>query len=256
MIRQKTLSQLRKKLLDRRRAILDFRRDVNLSWQELQEPETELEETASKEVMSRGLEQMDERSQDEILAIDSALTKMEEGNYGTCEICGKQIIIKRLRAIPWAPLCVQCADMRERLRGRGPTGAPVQTGTTDLSDQEMLDAIADELRTDGRLDPEELDISCEEGVVYLEGVLPSETEHQILLEVIEDTLGFEEVVDNLKIDRQAWERRERTLDEEQESKSDEEVLLEGEDTEVDLQTSLDTGEPMTPPDHLIPENSR
>mgnify|MGYP001826918150 CR=1 FL=1 len=32
-----------------------------------------------------------------------------------------------------------------------------------------------------------------------------------------------------------------------------EVRMEGEDAEFDAQTSLDTGEPMTPPDHLGPE---
>jgi RNA polymerase-binding protein DksA len=253
MIGEKTLSNLRKKLLERRRAILDFQRDVNLSWQTLHEPEKELEESASKETMSRGLEQLDARSQQEIRAIDDALTKMEEGEYGICETCGRQITIKRLRAIPWAAHCIQCANMQERSASSGPMGTTVLPKTTGLSDREMLDAIADELRTDDRVDPEELDISCEEGVVYLEGILPSETEHQILLEVIEDTLGFDEIVDNLNIDQQAWERRERRLEEEQDSTADAEVTLEEEDTEVDLHTSWETGEPMTPPDHLIPE---
>jgi len=95
-----------------------------------------------------------------------------------------------------------------------------------------------------------MEISCDDGVVYLEGVLLSETEHEILLEVVEDTLGFDEVVDNLKIDRQAWESPDRTSGEEEESKTDSEVMQEGEDTEVDAHTSWETGEPMTPPDAL------
>jgi DnaK suppressor protein len=252
MIREKTLSDLRKRLLERRGTILDFQRDVNLSWQTLHEPEKELEETASKETLSRGLEQLDARSQQEIRAIDDALVKMEEGDYGICETCGRQITIKRLRAIPWASQCIQCASMQERSASSGALATPAPPRTTGLSDRAMLNAIADELHTDGRVDPADLDIACEDGVVYLDGVLPSETKHQILLEVIEDTLGFDDVVDNLNIDQQAWERRARGPDEEQDRRADAEVLPEDEETEVDLYTSWETGEPMTPPDRLIP----
>jgi len=38
-----------------------------------------------------------------------ALKKIEQGNYGICERCGKEISLKRLRAFPEARLCAQCA---------------------------------------------------------------------------------------------------------------------------------------------------
>ena len=115
-----------------------------------------------------------------------------------------------------------------------------------MTDEEMLDAILDELQSDGRIETEELEISCEDGVVYLEGVLPSEARHQILLEILNDVLDFNEVVDDISIDRQLWERIERRPDE---NSGDEPVeeLAEEEEVEVDAQTSLETGEPMTPP---------
>ena len=40
--------------------------------------------------------------------IDRALEKLVDGTYGICERCGQQIPKERLRAIPWAALCVQC----------------------------------------------------------------------------------------------------------------------------------------------------
>lgn len=40
--------------------------------------------------------------------IRSALTRIEEGDYGRCERCEEQIPPKRLDAVPWARLCVQC----------------------------------------------------------------------------------------------------------------------------------------------------
>jgi DnaK suppressor protein len=40
--------------------------------------------------------------------IDRALEKLANGTYGICERCGQAIPKERLRAIPWAALCVQC----------------------------------------------------------------------------------------------------------------------------------------------------
>jgi DnaK suppressor protein len=43
--------------------------------------------------------------------IDAALAKLLEGIYGICEQCGSTIPRERLRAIPYAALCVQCKSM-------------------------------------------------------------------------------------------------------------------------------------------------
>jgi RNA polymerase-binding transcription factor DksA len=40
--------------------------------------------------------------------IDVALEKLTLGTYGICERCGQAIPKERLKAIPWAALCVQC----------------------------------------------------------------------------------------------------------------------------------------------------
>jgi len=250
----KALAEIRENLLDRRRELIDLRRTLDESWQQLHEPEKELEETASKETMSRGMEQRSESIQTEIRNIDIALTKMEEGGYGRCEACRRPIKLKRLRAIPWTRHCVHCAGMRETFLPGG-VGTPiVETGAEALTDEEMLDAILDELQSDGRVETEELEISCEYGVVYLEGVLPSEAKHQILLEIVNDVLDFNEVVDDIDIDRQLWERIERRSDENSGDRTDE--LAEEGEVDVDAQTSLETGESMTPPDELIPEKPR
>lgn len=48
--------------------------------------------------------------------IDAALKKIEDGSYGTCERCGKQIPEERLEARPWAKLCIE--DQRLEDEGR------------------------------------------------------------------------------------------------------------------------------------------
>ena len=53
--------------------------------------------------LDHGLEEGAQQTLDEI---DAALARIEDGTYGTCEICGKPIGDERLRAIPWARLCI------------------------------------------------------------------------------------------------------------------------------------------------------
>ncbi len=42
-----------------------------------------------------------------------ALQKMETGSYGICYRCGGEIDEARLRALPWAHLCVTCQGRME-----------------------------------------------------------------------------------------------------------------------------------------------
>ena len=39
-----------------------------------------------------------------------ALEKIEEGTYGTCDSCGAEIPVGRLRIAPESALCVKCAS--------------------------------------------------------------------------------------------------------------------------------------------------
>ncbi|MBA3728975.1 MAG: TraR/DksA C4-type zinc finger protein [Actinobacteria bacterium] len=48
--------------------------------------------------------------------IDKALAKMDEGTYGLCDRCGKPIERARLKALPYANLCLQDKQAEERVR--------------------------------------------------------------------------------------------------------------------------------------------
>jgi RNA polymerase-binding protein DksA len=50
-----------------------------------------------------------ENSQTVLGEIDAALARIEDGTYGTCTNCGKQIPVERLEAYPWASSCIDCA---------------------------------------------------------------------------------------------------------------------------------------------------
>ena len=46
--------------------------------------------------------------------LDDALRRIEEGSFGKCVLCGKEINKKRLEAIPYAKLCLECKTLEER----------------------------------------------------------------------------------------------------------------------------------------------
>lgn len=48
--------------------------------------------------------------------IDKALAKIDEGTYGLCDRCGKPIEKLRLKALPYANLCLKDKQAEERVR--------------------------------------------------------------------------------------------------------------------------------------------
>ena len=48
--------------------------------------------------------------------IEYALTRLDEGSYGICDNCGKQINIERLKAKPSVSLCINCQSAKEQRR--------------------------------------------------------------------------------------------------------------------------------------------
>ena len=48
-------------------------------------------------------------------SIDEALTRLNEGTYGICAECGIEVSEKRLQAVPFAKLCVECQSRVELL---------------------------------------------------------------------------------------------------------------------------------------------
>ncbi|MET0515235.1 MAG: TraR/DksA family transcriptional regulator [Nitrospiraceae bacterium] len=48
-------------------------------------------------------------------SIDEALVRLAEGTYGICAECGIEVSEKRLEAVPFAKLCVECQSRQELL---------------------------------------------------------------------------------------------------------------------------------------------
>ena len=70
-------------------ALVDLEREMGISLQEMRNRERKL--------------------------IDEALDRLEQGIYGECAECGEEISEKRLQALPFARLCVECQSKNELL---------------------------------------------------------------------------------------------------------------------------------------------
>lgn len=60
-----------------------------------------------------------ERDQKKLVQIREALEAIDDKTYGTCEECGVKIGKKRLLALPFTNLCIECKSEEERTRGTG-----------------------------------------------------------------------------------------------------------------------------------------
>lgn len=71
-------------------------------------------------------EQAQERENDEVIdalgnearselnLINKALDRMNNDDYGFCTACGDEIAEARLEAMPYADLCIKCAEKRDQ----------------------------------------------------------------------------------------------------------------------------------------------
>ena len=132
-MKENTLIKLRSLLLNRRREMLAQVAHLGFEREELGQHFIESIDSAQKENLAQLIDKLDERGKEEIAEIELALTKLESGSYGKCELCGKSIPIKRLKVLPATRLCRNCAEKYEeaqKLRKRH---------RDEIIDDELLD---------------------------------------------------------------------------------------------------------------------
>lgn len=56
------------------------------------------------------LEALGGLARSELEQINTALARIEQNEYGSCTLCKKAISAERLKAIPYADRCINCAD--------------------------------------------------------------------------------------------------------------------------------------------------
>jgi DnaK suppressor protein len=59
-------------------------------------------------------EGLQEGAEQQLEQVEAALQRIEDGSYGMCAVDGKPIAEERLRAVPWATLCIEHQRAREQ----------------------------------------------------------------------------------------------------------------------------------------------
>ena len=60
---------------------------------------------------------LSDAERDQLFQIDAAIKRIAAKDFGACQMCQKEIGKKRLNALPWTPLCIECQEKMESETG-------------------------------------------------------------------------------------------------------------------------------------------
>lgn len=75
----------------------------------------EVQHAAERELAIRNLD----RESNMLRNVRGALRRINDGSFGICVHCEEEISPKRLNAVPWTALCIQCQEQADRNREQG-----------------------------------------------------------------------------------------------------------------------------------------
>jgi DnaK suppressor protein len=113
-VTKKEMDAFKKKLQDRRR-------ELGLKLSEFRNESKEVENGVAQDLADKAessytkefLLSLSDAERDQLFQIDAALKRMAKGDFGICQTCQKEIGRKRLNALPWTPLCIDCQEKAE-----------------------------------------------------------------------------------------------------------------------------------------------
>jgi len=107
------LNKARAALLLRRRELSQREQRDAAELSHAQEPLSADSEEQAVEVQNFAtLESTRNAALAELLAVNRALERIDNGTYGECAVCGKNIDPRRLGVLPQAATCMGCADIK------------------------------------------------------------------------------------------------------------------------------------------------
>jgi DnaK suppressor protein len=109
------LQGLRKELLDQReRLLVEVRQKRTEAAQILDEGVADPGDASVTEDLRDLLHLLGDSKREQIRSIDSALERMDRGEYGFCAECGTEINLRRLEIQPDTRWCVDCKERMEK----------------------------------------------------------------------------------------------------------------------------------------------
>ncbi len=110
------LEKIRKELLEKREAILEHLNNTSSEDINHKDGVEDAADVVASELNRETFYKLTQAERETLFLIDLALKKIESGTYGICEECGATIGEKRLEAIPWVRLCIECSQNEETMK--------------------------------------------------------------------------------------------------------------------------------------------
>jgi DnaK suppressor protein len=112
---QKKLQKFRQRLLEEYQKLTRSINRNRMAEEEIQLENTEDEgDLATISHNKELLYNLHESDFQRLKSIQDALKRMDRSEYGSCLRCSEDINEKRLLAVPWATMCIQCQEEAER----------------------------------------------------------------------------------------------------------------------------------------------
>jgi RNA polymerase-binding transcription factor len=105
-----------RRLLEQKKTSLssDLAKTRNAEEETTEESTQDIADKAVSSYTREFLYSLSDADRNTLLQIDQSLGRIELGTYGQCRNCGAPISEKRLNAVPWAQLCVDCQELSEK----------------------------------------------------------------------------------------------------------------------------------------------
>ena len=110
------IAKMEKSLADLKREIIAKLVASNEDFKDIVEAmdPKDLADVAADDIDRKMIEALGSQELKRLQLIDSALTRIQQGKYGSCIKCNKKIPQARLEAIPYALMCIDCKTAEER----------------------------------------------------------------------------------------------------------------------------------------------
>ncbi|MDG0815261.1 TraR/DksA family transcriptional regulator [Bdellovibrio svalbardensis] len=117
-ISEKLVTECRQRLLQAKQDILNRVKEGRLSLDQNEEKGGDEGDQTIRVLAEQEFLSMHERLRGQLMEIESALARIENGSFGYCEETEEEIEPERLRALPWTRLSIEGAEIRESMNKR------------------------------------------------------------------------------------------------------------------------------------------
>ncbi len=106
-------AELEQRRAELRHAVISLREEAKDALANLDRSDVFDEEPSGDPDVERTF-QVADAAAERLVEVEAALERLDNGTYGTCEVCGELIAIERLEALPETRMCLECRREAER----------------------------------------------------------------------------------------------------------------------------------------------